>query len=401
MLDIGKASLFVVEDEILVARDLRTSLEDLGYAVVGTATSGEEALAKVPLLHPDLILMDIRLEGELDGIQTAEIIRRRWRIPTLYLTARSDIETLQRAKQTRPLGFLTKPLRSQDLQATIEMALMRPPCSPEAVYRWDPLFFVLNTLEEAVVVVNNLNQITHTNPAADLALGASHERVDGQAAEVILPLPAHICSWDTILNSPGPMLLPPEFSCLMRSGRHLHLHQARAIPLQDEEGSPQGAMLIWDPQVPNSQLIHAFVETISHELKTPLTAMKMALHLLKVARHNSPHSEPSPTDQRYLGILDKELEKEIELVNSLLDFERLEYLAAPLEIQFLDLYPWLLQHLQLWEARVATANLTLTWDLPGSLPAIQTDPSHLERILNELLTNACRFSPAENRFMCN
>jgi diguanylate cyclase (GGDEF)-like protein len=115
--------ILVVEDEFIVAHDLRGVLEDLGYEVVGTAESSDEALQRASDEHPDLVLMDIRLSGRFDGIQTARRLRARHRIPVVYLTANTDPQTLSRALETAPGGYLAKPFNAPTLAATIEVAL--------------------------------------------------------------------------------------------------------------------------------------------------------------------------------------------------------------------------------------------------------------------------------------
>lgn len=117
--------ILVVEDERVVARDIEKRLKSLGYFISASVASGEAALLKVAELQPDLILMDIQLKGELDGIATAEQIRAEFNIPVIYLTAFADEETLQRAKVTEPFGYIIKPFDERDLHVTIEVALRR------------------------------------------------------------------------------------------------------------------------------------------------------------------------------------------------------------------------------------------------------------------------------------
>jgi signal transduction histidine kinase len=119
------ARIIVVEDERIVARDLASALTELGYAVPATAATGEDAIARVRELQPDVVLMDIRLPGAIDGIQAASSVRQEHDIPVIYLTAHSDDETLRRAMQTEPLGYLVKPFSPPQLRCAIEIALHR------------------------------------------------------------------------------------------------------------------------------------------------------------------------------------------------------------------------------------------------------------------------------------
>jgi diguanylate cyclase (GGDEF)-like protein/PAS domain S-box-containing protein len=120
-----KVRILVVEDERIVSMDIQRRLKGLGYDVVAAAVSGEEAIQKADTHHPDLVLMDIMLDGELDGIAAAEVIRGRLSIPVIYLTAYADTCTLQRAKVTEPFGYILKPFEERELHGHIEIALYK------------------------------------------------------------------------------------------------------------------------------------------------------------------------------------------------------------------------------------------------------------------------------------
>ncbi len=121
----GKMNILVVEDERIVAEDIKMRLQNLGYAVPGIVFSGEEAVKKAEKAQPDLVLMDIVLEGEMNGIEAAAIISSRFNIPIVYLTAYADNKTLEQAKVTEPLGYILKPFEDRELRTTIEMALYK------------------------------------------------------------------------------------------------------------------------------------------------------------------------------------------------------------------------------------------------------------------------------------
>ena len=117
--------IFIVEDEPVVAMALEDTLAQLGYSVAGTATNGNDAIVRIGESHPDLILMDIRIQGDMDGIETAEKVSALYNIPVVYLTAHSDEKTLERAMMTQPHGYLLKPFRTRELYSTIEIALYK------------------------------------------------------------------------------------------------------------------------------------------------------------------------------------------------------------------------------------------------------------------------------------
>ncbi len=117
--------ILIVEDESIVAKDIQKTLESLGYSVSSIASSGEEAIRKTEELHPDLVLMDIHLKGEMDGIEAASQIHNRFGKPVVYLTALADESTLQRAKVTEPFGYIVKPFQVKELHTAVEVALYR------------------------------------------------------------------------------------------------------------------------------------------------------------------------------------------------------------------------------------------------------------------------------------
>ncbi len=119
------AHILIVEDRLIVAKDIENSLNKLGYAVPAIATSKSEAIQQAGTLHPDLILMDIHLDKGIEGIEAADEIRIHFDIPVVYLTAYADDETLQQARLTEPFGYLLKPFTDQELHSTIEMALYK------------------------------------------------------------------------------------------------------------------------------------------------------------------------------------------------------------------------------------------------------------------------------------
>lgn len=117
--------ILVVEDESVIAFDLEMQLTNLGYQVLGIVASGEQVAMKVGELRPDIVLMDIHLEGTMDGIEAAQQVRERFRIPVVFLTAYAEDSTLKRAETSCPYGYLVKPCDSRELHATLQMAMVR------------------------------------------------------------------------------------------------------------------------------------------------------------------------------------------------------------------------------------------------------------------------------------
>ncbi|MGZ7068427.1 MAG: response regulator, partial [Methanobacterium sp.] len=117
--------ILVVEDEKIVAIDIKRRLENMNYNVPEIISSGEEAIERAFELSPDLVLMDIVLRGDIDGIKAAQVIKDKYNIPIIYLTAYSDEKTLKRAKITGPFGYIIKPFEDRELHSAIEVALYK------------------------------------------------------------------------------------------------------------------------------------------------------------------------------------------------------------------------------------------------------------------------------------
>jgi len=142
--------ILVAEDEAVVLMDIRNRLEKMGYSVAGTAVSGEEAIPLADSERPDLILMDIRLAGRMDGIEAAESIRARLRIPVVFLTASTDDATLERAKRADPYGYIIKPFNDRDLKTGIELAAFKHGMEQE-IRRTHRLYALLSQLNQFIV----------------------------------------------------------------------------------------------------------------------------------------------------------------------------------------------------------------------------------------------------------
>ncbi len=145
-----KLSIFIVEDESIVSKDIQNSLIKLGYNVVGTASNGKDAIDKITETAPDLILMDIMIKGNMTGIEVSERIKEKMNIPVIFLTAYADESTLSRAKITEPYGYILKPFKEIDLHSTIEMAVYKHQRDAELLKERDFLYSLVESKDEKV-----------------------------------------------------------------------------------------------------------------------------------------------------------------------------------------------------------------------------------------------------------
>ncbi|MGZ4057181.1 MAG: response regulator, partial [Bacteroidia bacterium] len=117
--------ILIVEDETVIAMDLQVSLERFGYKVIGHVTRGEDVIETFNSVIPDLILMDIKLEGALDGVETAQLIHENYNIPVIFITSYSNSDIIERAKKVNPFGYFVKPFNDRELRTNIEIAIYK------------------------------------------------------------------------------------------------------------------------------------------------------------------------------------------------------------------------------------------------------------------------------------
>lgn len=173
-----KTRILIVEDEVIVAEDLRQGLTHLGYEVTKAVGTGDAALESIARVPPDLVLMDVQLSGDKDGIRTAAEIRSILDLPVVYLTAHSDVRTLSRAAETGPFGFLLKPFEERELFSTIEIALYKHRAEKqirESEERYRRLTQALTDYMYTVTIRNGAPVETVHSPACIAVTGYTRE----------------------------------------------------------------------------------------------------------------------------------------------------------------------------------------------------------------------------------
>jgi len=181
-------SLVIVEDERIVAKDLQQTLVGMGYDAFAIASSGDEALRCVSERCPDLVLMDIRIKGLRDGIETAALLRQHFDVPVVYLTAHADEATITRAKATEPYGYLVKPVRTTELRSTIDVTVYKYDMERRLRARERWCSTTLRSMADAVVAVDLAGNVRFMNRAAETLVGVTAEKAIGQPAHDIVPV---------------------------------------------------------------------------------------------------------------------------------------------------------------------------------------------------------------------
>lgn len=160
-----QATVFIVEDESIVAEDLKATLIDLGYTIAGSARSGEEAVPAITNARPDIILMDIQLAGAMDGIETAGIVKDRVGSPVIFLTAHSDKKNIERAQAAGPYGYILKPFGDRELYSTIEIARSRHGLDVVTREKEQTVRALANAIPDPAMLVSREKKILAANDA--------------------------------------------------------------------------------------------------------------------------------------------------------------------------------------------------------------------------------------------
>jgi PAS domain S-box-containing protein len=163
--------VLVVEDEILSATDIVDMIRSFGYSTLGPIATGEDALVFAGRDKPDIILMDIHLRGDIDGIAAATEIRIKHKIPVVYITAHSDIDTLDRVKITEPYGYIMKPFGERDIYLTLELAIGKIESEKKFAKREEWYSTILSSIDDGVIAANSDGKITYMNTAAEMMTG--------------------------------------------------------------------------------------------------------------------------------------------------------------------------------------------------------------------------------------
>lgn len=180
------ARVLVVEDELVAALSIQEFLEETNYTIVASVTSGLAAIREIEKTQPDLVLMDIHLDGEMDGITTAATVREQWDIPIIFLTASTASQVIQRAIATDPFGYLIKPFDRIQLHTTIQIALRRYWLEKQLQQTEQWLATTLMSIADGTIATDTSGCITFMNPAAEMLTGWQQTEALGESADRVL-----------------------------------------------------------------------------------------------------------------------------------------------------------------------------------------------------------------------
>lgn len=406
-----RISILIVEDEAIIAQNIQELLFSLDYDAFAIAPSSHEALARASERCPDVVLMDIRIKGELDGIATAALLRERFDVPIIYLTAHADAATIERATKTEPYGYLVKPIKPPDLRSAIEVAHYRHAMESRARARERWFTTTMRSIADAVITVDLGGRITFMNPAAELLVGMpSKEAVGRTTLEVMRLLDPeslykHETPLDRVLREKQAVRVP-EAVLLGGSGSPDKVIADSAAPVIDGDELLGAVMVLRD--VTEHKLLQRQLEMadrlaslgtmaagVAHEINNPLSVVMsngefVLEHLEGAASSHRP--EASAEERASLAAEAVKAQRELlsavsriaRIVSDLKAFSRQEpEVSSSIDVR--DAIEWAIRS----TAHEFRHRARLTTDLK-KVPRVAADETRLGQILVNLLINAAQ-----------
>lgn len=407
--------ILIVEDEGIEALDLQQKLTSMGYVVTDIVSSGEEAVKSAQGNHPDLVLMDIMLQGEIDGISAAEQIRDNLNIPVIYTTAYADKETLQRAKATGPYGYIVKPLRERELYISIDMALYKHKMELKLRESERRFAVTLKSIGDAVIATDKNGRITFMNAVAEEMLGWKLEEVLDKSLNDVFKIvnmhtrkPAENPVAKVLLDG-STVGLANHTLLITRYGQEIPIDDS-AAPIKDDRGNIDGIVLVFrnvkerietelalrESEERYRQLAeilreadnrkNEFLAVLSHELRNPLAAIHISLSVLERA---NPCSEQAKMAQ---DIMRRQVGQLSKLVDELLDITRITRNKIRLQLEQVELNELVQQTIVDNRPLFEENGVQLESDLGISPIFLRADRARLVQVIGNLLQNAAKFT---------
>ena len=390
----NKPIILVVEDEQIVALDITRTLESLGYTVLPPVESGEKALEVISAHSLDLVLLDVKLKGELDGIDTARQLRRRFSIPFIFLSTFSDEDTLSRAKKTEPYGYITKSSHQNDLHSMIEMALYRHKMELKARKNEEILSITLKSINDAVIGATLDGTIISWNKGAEKIFGYTEEDVRGKNLLLLTP-PFYPNELPDILDKIGDNIEVEHYETVRqrKSGEVINI-SLKINPIRGLMNEVTGVSLIARDITAKKQLEREILEISEKErrrigkdlhdnLGQNLTGISLQLKLLENMLQEAECPEEVESARRIQDMVNQSIKQTRNLAKNLL--------TVTLENQGLSVA---LKELTLQIESLYNCTIECTTDLENDITD-GTMATQLYHIAQEAITNAKRHGDAE------
>ncbi|CAO3380278.1 response regulator [Azospirillum argentinense] len=413
------ARILIVEDDRIVARDIQNQVSRMGHVVVGLSTSGEEAVRLAVHHQPDLVLMDIRLDGEMDGIEAARRIREAQRIPVVFLTAYANDEVVQRASRTEPFGYLLKPLEEPQMRTVIQMALYKQASDAKLRMSERRYAATLASIRDGVILCDRDGRVDFMNRVAEAMTGWTAAEAAGR------PLTSVFVALDEETQEPQ-----EDFSALVRrSGAHAPPERlSRLLPrgdtaagragedgtggpgiaveercsaIIDDRGEVAGSVLVFSDltqrrrvaealRTAQADLAHAgrltmmgeLAAAVAHEVNQPL--MAIVTNAGTCLQHLS-HPEPDLGKTRAVAErIVRDAQRAGDVVRSIHALAR----RTPADPGWVDVNALIVETLALVRAELRRARITVETDLQAAPPWVHGDRVQLQQLILNLVMNA-------------
>lgn len=388
--------ILIVEDEQIVALDIEMHLRKYGYSVVGMFASAEEALRELPNLTPDLVLMDIKLQGRMDGLEAASRIKDDFGIPVILLTANADENTVQRAKYTQPFAYIIKPFEERELRTAIVLSMYRHEMEQKLIRRERLFATTLRSIGEGLVVTNNDGEIEFINRVAEEYAGESESMLVGRRFESVFhldpQLPAHTGDSgpegfaEGALHRDDGSLLPVAVSRTpLRDERNAHTGYVWVLQDISARLRSERALRESEDQLRQAQKMEAVGRLsggIAHDFNNLLTIIMGYAKLMKETL-DADHSALSADLKNDLEGISKAAMKSASLTRQLLAFSR-HQIMQPRSVSLNVIVSEVEKMIQ----RLITENVSMQVHLASQECNVFVDQGQLEQVIVNLSVNA-------------
>jgi PAS domain S-box-containing protein len=401
-----KRRILIVEDQRLIAADIESRLRNMGYEVVGSVAEGEEAIGIASEKHPDLVLMDIRLRGPMDGIQAAASIRELIDIPVVYLTAYADEETIARARRTSPYGYLVKPFNERELRAAVEIAISKHETDRELVEERtkrraaEEFKLLIQCVRDyAICLLDPTGRVASWNDGATRIKGYAAEDVRGQPFSIFFPKESIAAGEpQRLLERAAREGRAESEGWRVRKDGSRFWANVVITAMRGENGELHGFGKITRDLTERKKMeedlrdaVRArdeFLQIASHELKTPLTPLQLQLDVLARALEESGLRNDRLTEK--LDIAIRQTNRLERLVESLLEVSRITGGRLALDVERFDLAELVRDTTLRFRAESTRAGSCIAVQADEAIPG-RWDRTRVEQILSNLLSNAVMY----------